>query len=136
MGTLQLGPVGRTDAEVGCDFKGCGQAQTYRLEMQAVGRDPQGRPAPLWVPLTATTLTTKGQLVLARVNALQPGSLYVVRLAGLDDQGNVIEVSSTQAVWAIPELPSWWRRWMKDEIGLVILLGAGWWLRRRLRRRW
>jgi len=25
---------------------------------------------------------------------------------------------------------------MKDEIGLVILLGAGWWLRRRLRRRW
>jgi hypothetical protein len=104
--------------------------------MQTVGRDPQGRPAPLWVPLTATTLTTKGQLVLARMNALQPGSLYVVRLAGLDDQGNVIEVSSTQAVWTIPELPSWWRRWMKDEIGLVILLGAGWWLRRRLRRRW
>jgi hypothetical protein len=128
---LAIGRVGETDALVGCNFKGAGQAQSYRLETQTVGLDAQGHPSALWLPLAAA-IQTRGQMVAAQMTKLQPGALYVVRLVGLDDQGVVIETSTSEGVWTVAPAPAWWRRW--GWAGVVVAAGGGgvwWWKRRR-----
>jgi len=131
---LAIGKVGETDARVGCNFKGAGQAHSYRLELQTVGMDSQNRPGALWVPFPGATIETRGTIVVAEMTKLQPGTLYVVRLVGLDDQGSVIETSSSGGVWTVAPARPWWRRWGWAGALAVAAGGAGawwWWTRRR-----
>ncbi len=124
---LHIGRVSQTHAEVGSDFKGCTQAQSYRLELQTLGFDSQDHAVIKWIPFPGATLTTRGQMVIAQIPDLQPGTLYVVRLVGLDDQADVIEMSTAGAVTTAPAPPPWWQRWLPEEVGVVVLIGAAWW---------
>jgi hypothetical protein len=126
---LGRGKVTETEAVVGCIFKGAPPARSYRLELQKVGLDAQGRPVAQWEPFTRAMLQEKGPLVVAQMVNLQPGRMYVVRLVGLDDQGNVIESSSVGAVWTMPAKRGWAWGWVGAAV--VAMAGAGFWMWRR-----
>jgi hypothetical protein len=116
-------------ALVECDFKGVEPARSYRLEMQSVGIDAGGKPAARWQPFTHATLQQKGTMVLAQMQELQPGMLYVVRLVGLNGHGEEIETSSAGEVWTPAEEKGWgWEWWC---VGGVVAAGAGAWMWRR-----
>jgi len=134
---LLIGRVGQTQAEVGCDFKGDTQAYGYRLELQTIGIDAQDRPFPKWIPFPGATLTIRGQAAIAEMTDLQPGTLYVVRIVGLDNEGQYVEISTVQGVTTVAAPPPWWQRWAVEEVGIVAV-GAGiwWWKKKRVRRRW
>jgi hypothetical protein len=136
MASLQIGSVGRKEAEVGCDFKGQAQARSYRLELQTIGIDAQGRPISKWIPFPGASLTTNAQAVTAQMSDLLQGALYVVRIVGLDDQGGMIEFSSVGSIMTPLPGPPWWKRWQVQLTG-ALLLGAGsWWWRKKKMRRW
>jgi hypothetical protein len=120
---LAIGRVWENEALVGCNFNGAGMARSYRLETQSVGLDAQGRPAAQWLPMANATLTMQGKFVIAKMEQLDPGTLYVVRLVGLDGQGDVVESSSPGGVWTVRAKGGW--RW--DWVGAgVVVAGGGW----------
>jgi hypothetical protein len=133
---LQIGIVSMTHAEVGADFKGDTQAQSYRLELETIGMDSQAHPVSKWIPFPGAALSTRGQIVIAQMPDLLPGTLYVVRIAGMDDQGSMIEASTAQGVTTVMAPPPWWRRWEKEEVLLALAVAAWWWWQNKKRRRW
>jgi hypothetical protein len=135
--SLQAGLVSRTNAEVACDFKGDPQADAYRLELQTIGIDSGGRAFAKWIPFPGATLSTHAQAVIAQMPDLQPATLYVVRIVGVDNEGQILEISSPPGVTTLPEPPPWWRQWMKEEV-VIVVAGAGywWWRAKKSRRSW
>ncbi len=135
MAPLQVGLVTETSAEVGCVFRGGVQAQSYRLELQGIGMDSQGRPVVKWIPFPGAAISLRGHAVIAQMPNLLAGTLYVVRIAGLDDQGDMIQVSSMQPIRTVAAPPPWWQRWEKEEVLLVVAgAGAWYWRMRKMRR--
>jgi hypothetical protein len=132
---LGAGAPTETEAVVGCYFKGAPPVKEYRLERETLSFDAQGEPEVRWAPFASATLTVRGPLVYARMQHLQPGTQYVVRLVGMDDHGDVVATSSVQGVTTIAAKQWWNWEWATG----VLLAGAaaGWfWWKRRRRGRW
>ena len=122
---LSIRAVSEDSARVACNFKGVGSVASYQLQGQTVGRDAQGMPAAVWKPFTNSTITVTGPVVTAEMEHLQPGMLYVVRLAAMDAQGRVIASSSGRQVWTV--MPTHRIHWGWLVLGGAALAGAGWW---------
>ncbi len=123
---LEMARPGATEAMVACNFKHGPVARSFRLELETVGMDARGRPVAEWVPFTRVTLREQGQIVAARMLALRPGALYMVRLVGLDEHGNVIEISSTGQIWTqVPKRSTGW--WWWAAAAAAVLAGGGYW---------
>jgi hypothetical protein len=131
---VAIGKVEEHEAWVGSDFKGASGVQTYRVESQSLGVDDQGAPVALWNPFPRATTTTKGTMVIGDLSGLQPSSLYVVRLAGLDGQGQVVAISASADIWT-PKAGDWWVRWrwplMAAAAAGIVAIAVAWKKRRR-----
>jgi hypothetical protein len=122
--TLVIGRIGENEATAGFDFKDAPAAKSYRLEGQSVALDAQGGAMARWTPFTNTTVTVKGTIVIAHVQQLQAGAMYVVRLVGLDQQGNVIEMTAPREFWTVKAKEDWGWAWAGLAVAAV---GAGAW---------
>jgi len=125
---LEVQETGKAGARLTCNF--IEPARSYRVEVQTVMIDAHGVPQPLWLPFTNASVQAAGSAVVAVLDHLQPGCAYVFRLAGLDDQGRVVAISSAGQVVVrrvIPGLPWGWI-WL----GAAFLGLAGWVWRRHL----
>jgi hypothetical protein len=127
---LARGTVTERDALVGCNFKGNQPAHTYRLDVQSVGIDASGRPVAQWAPFTHAMLQEKGSIVIAQMMNLEPGTLYVVRLVGLDALGNIVQSSSAGQVWT-PVAKRPWGWWGAGVAAVALAAGGAWFWRRR-----
>ncbi len=112
-------------AEVACNFKGAGPVQSYRVEVETLGIDASGRPEAVWVPLPNTTVKVNGTMVLADIAKLKGNAIYLVRLAGLDDQGRTVAASAPGRIVTpkAADLSKW--RW--TGVGVVLLMVAAVW---------
>jgi hypothetical protein len=132
---LGAGTPTETEAVVGCYFKGAPPVKEYRLERQTLTMDAQGNPVVKWGRFANATLTVKGPLVYAKMEHLQPGTQYVVRLVGLDDHGDVVATSSVQGVTTVA-VEEWWSWEWAAGVGVAAGVGGWVWWKRRRRGRW
>ncbi len=125
---LNPASVGQKDAVLTTDFKGPDLPRSYRLEVQTLGIDSHGKVFPQWNPMTNVTLETNGSTITARMQQLNPGTLYVVRIVGLDAQGKPMEWSGVGQVWtAAPWKGGHWLLWT----AMLLAAGGGVWAWRR-----
>jgi hypothetical protein len=120
--SLGIMDVTQSEAKLGCAFTGAKPASSYRLESESVKLDADGKPVPDWLPIDNVSVTSSGPLVAVDMRGLRPGAEYVIRLVGLDGQGNVIEASSVQQFITPGKDPWWTWQW-----GVLALVGAAGW---------
>jgi hypothetical protein len=105
-------------------------ARSYIVEVQTLTLDAHGTARPLWSPFPNASVQAAGSAVTAVLDHLPPGSVYVLRLVGLDDQGRRVAFSSTaQLVVRGPKPGPPWGRIL---LGLAVFGLAGWAWRRHL----
>ena len=56
--------------------------------------DAHGKISAQWLPSTHAVVQVRGEIVVGKMQHLRPGTMYLVRLVGLDVHGNIIEASS------------------------------------------
>jgi hypothetical protein len=116
--------VGADAARFQCNFKGAAAGSSYRLELETVGINAQGRPEAKWVPSANSTVEVNGPTITADLTHLRPSALYVVRMAAVDPQGAIVGLSSTRQIWtAPPKGPPW--GWII--FGAVLVIAAAAW---------
>jgi hypothetical protein len=131
--TLQMDPgeSGRAP-RVGSDFSGMPQAQAYRLEAQSVTVNAQGTPEPVWLPMHNVSYDVNGQKVAVELTRLRRNALYVLRLVGIDGQGNIIETTAPREMWTVEEKGGGYWKWALLA-GVAALMALGmvavwrWW---------
>ena len=128
---LGIEGVRESAAIVTCIFKVA--AAGYRVETETVVLDAQHRIEAKWLPFADAKTEVKGTSFRAEMHNLQPGAQYVVRLVGLDGNGEVIETSSVGLVWTPMAMKRW--NWAWAALGVVAVAGGvGTWVwRKRLR---
>jgi len=130
MTVSQLGiSMSRDDvARLQCRFPNAQAVRSWRVELETVGIDAHGKPAPKWVPYENATVTASGQTVTVDMAHLQPNALYVVRVTGADSSGKIVAFSSIGEIWTVPAKRTYWR-WIL--LTVVVLAAAGLWIWKR-----
>ena len=133
---LTLDHMGRTDAAVSCDFRRDTPAETYRLELQTIALDAHDWPSPKWIPFPGGTISSHGPVASAQMLNLEPAMLYVVRIVGLDGDGQILEISSSLSLTTPPAPAPFWQRWENEEVAIAIVAaGYFWWRMKKGQRR-
>ncbi len=129
---LEVGSAGEHAASVSSDFKGAAPVQAWRLEQQTVGRDAAGLGGANWQPMANATVQVNGTTVTAVLARLMPGSLYVVRLVGVDEQQRIVAISAAAPIWTLRAKGGMHWGWVALAAGALAFAAWKW----RTRRRW
>lgn len=105
--------------------------KSYRVELQHLSLDPDGKLIVEWLPYARVEFTTAHGFVNARLSGLSPDSQEWVRIVAVDLNGQLTTPSPMRVVYTLPPA-TWWRPTPLKVLFALLLLCGGLVLRNRL----